>query len=129
MARYECTTGGHNKFWESEVISVPKGPRRGAMVQSTWGPIGDLKVVHRKVKHFDTLSQAVSYQEAKITEKIRKGYVLSGGVEVNRRKTAARVPRRKAKRVAKATVQAPKAKVVPLSDYDILLMDHVEGLV
>jgi predicted DNA-binding WGR domain protein len=81
MARYECTEGGHNKFWEFEQEADES---RQWIVRISWGRIGWETSASSQVKIFATSQSADAFIIKKIREKQGKGYQLVRGAETNR---------------------------------------------
>ena len=74
MIRLECTTGGHDKFYELDLISS----NNRHIVKGYSGRIGQSPVAHI-IYDGDRLDQAQRELEKKQREKLQKGYVLVGG--------------------------------------------------
>jgi predicted DNA-binding WGR domain protein len=73
MIRLECTTGGHNKFYELHLI---QGNGR-ITVKGLYGAIGQSPKEH-PVYDGDNEQEALAEMQKKQLEKQKKGYVLVG---------------------------------------------------
>jgi uncharacterized protein (TIGR02996 family) len=79
MPRYEYSEGTSNKFWEIELA--------GSSYTSKWGRIGGSMSISTKA-HGDAAAAKKAYDKL-VAEKVKKGYVLIGGVPA--KKTKAKV--------------------------------------
>jgi predicted DNA-binding WGR domain protein len=72
MRRYECRKGTANKFWE---IDLPKPLYDTWSVTVRYGKIGTVGLSHTKA--FNSKWEAAKYHDAKVSEKLGKGYTFT----------------------------------------------------
>jgi predicted DNA-binding WGR domain protein len=72
MIRLECTTGGHHKFYELDLVST----NNRHIVRGYSGRIGQAPVAHI-IYDGDRLDQAQTELDKKQREKLKKGYVVT----------------------------------------------------
>lgn len=71
--RYECTTNGHNKFYEITLDLEPFG-KNSYRLKTKYGKIGTLGITDLKL--FNTINNAEKFIESKEKDKIKKDYIL-----------------------------------------------------
>ena len=70
--RFECTTNGHNKFYEVYLFSENRYDDSYKIV-TKYGKIHNTPVSDTKL--FNTINNAIKYFENKVSEKLKKNYI------------------------------------------------------
>jgi predicted DNA-binding WGR domain protein len=78
MIRLECTTGGHNKYYE---LHLSRGSERFT-VEGLYGAIGQAPKT-AMIYDGDNEQDAVTEMQKKQLEKQKKGYVIAGSASAN----------------------------------------------
>ena len=73
MVRLECTTGGHNKFYELHLLKT----NGQVIAKALYGAIGNAPQ-ENVFYNGDNEQEAIAEMQSKQLEKLKKGYVIVG---------------------------------------------------